>query len=309
VGWAFRSLFNQHESIAVLRAGHEKTPYWRRVLEYAAAGCLPAVLDEYSHLLRDFQGLFDTRGPELAERLADAMGPVVSLRTSNLRLDEIRLDRKGVELHERRLRARFAMRFGKEKTERESEAVRADLVRAAFNSPFWPFALITTSIGQEGLDFHPYCHAVVHWNLPANPVDLEQREGRIHRFKGHAIRKNVSQRFADEALREGEGDPWKRMFELAIDGSADAARGLSPYWIYPIESGASVERHVPALPLTRDRSHLEALRRSLAVYRMVFGQPRQDDLMAYLLEHVDPKTLDDNRELLQVDLSPPRKPR
>jgi hypothetical protein len=42
---------------------------------------------------------------------------------------------------------------------------------------------------------------------------------------------------------------------------------------------------------------------------MVFGQPRQDDLMAYLLEHVDPKTLDDNRELLQVDLSPPRKPR
>jgi len=36
----------------------------------------------------------------------------------------------------------------------------------------------TTSIGQEGLDFHYYCRKIVHWNLPSNPVDLEQREGR-----------------------------------------------------------------------------------------------------------------------------------
>ena len=26
-------------------------------------------------------------------------------------------------------------------------------MRAAFNSPFWPFVLATTSVGQEGLDF------------------------------------------------------------------------------------------------------------------------------------------------------------
>ena len=38
--------------------------------------------------------------------------------------------------------------------------------RAAFTSPFWPFVLGATYIGQEGLDFHWYCHAVVHWNLP-----------------------------------------------------------------------------------------------------------------------------------------------
>jgi hypothetical protein len=65
-------------------------------------------------------------------------------------------------------------------------------VRAAFNSPFWPLALTTTSVGQEGLDCHAYSHAVVPWNLPTNPVDLEQREGRIHRYKGHAVRKNVA---------------------------------------------------------------------------------------------------------------------
>ena len=31
-------------------------------------------------------------------------------------------------------------------------------IRAAFNSPFWPFVLATTSIGQEGIDFHWWCH-------------------------------------------------------------------------------------------------------------------------------------------------------
>ncbi|MDM5326796.1 hypothetical protein [Neobacillus sp. CF12] len=38
-------------------------------------------------------------------------------------------------------------------------------------------------MGQEGLDFHYYCRKIVHWNLPSNPIDLEQREGRITQYK------------------------------------------------------------------------------------------------------------------------------
>ena len=74
-------------------------------------------------------------------------------------------------------RRRVAVRFGRDGTDDEKVLQRSSSVRAAFNSPFWPFVLVTTSVGQEGLDFHQYCHAVVHWNLPSNPVDLEQREG------------------------------------------------------------------------------------------------------------------------------------
>jgi len=76
--------------------------------------------------------------------------------------------------------------FGEESVEGGGDVrTRADQVRTAFNSPFWPFVLASTSVGQ-GLDFHLYCHAVVHWNLPSNPVDLEQREGRVHRFNARS---------------------------------------------------------------------------------------------------------------------------
>src|SRR5205814_3261270 len=101
-------------------------------------------------------------------------------------------------------RIRLAMRLSDDRSDEEaplvfdgsSPATRKERVRAAFNSPFWPFVLVSTSVGQEGLDFHHYCHAVTHWNLPSNPVDLEQREGRINRYKGHAVLKNIAAAFA-----------------------------------------------------------------------------------------------------------------
>ena len=68
--------------------------------------------------------------------------------------------------------------------------------------------------------------------------------------------------------------------------------------------GAGHERHVPTLPLSREVPHLEALKRSLAVYRMVFGQPRQDDLMAYLLERLGEKHLRELAPTLQINLRP-----
>ena len=37
---------------------------------------------------------------------------------------------------------------------------RTESIRTAFNSPFWPFVLASTSIGQEGLDFYYYCKRI-----------------------------------------------------------------------------------------------------------------------------------------------------
>jgi hypothetical protein len=306
VGWAIRNLFNLPEVTALVRGMNGAEPYWLRVLEYCAHGGFQAMLDEYGHILRESLGLLDATPAEIAEKLAAEMSIALGLRTSVLGVDELVVDGQSISFRQHRMRARFAVRFGEEDAEQGEQRSRADHLRVAFNSPFWPFVLATTSVGQEGLDFHHYCHSVVHWNLPSNPVDLEQREGRVHRFKGHAVRKNVVKRHAHAAWGSGEGDPWERLFEAARSARPSDASDLVPFWIYPVDDGARIERHVPALPLSRDLERLSALRRTLAVYRMVFGQPRQDELVEFLLRHMAPDAMREWVDRLRIDLAPPQ---
>ena len=267
-GRAFLSLFNHAEVIEAVRTEFRGEPYWERVLEYAHAGGLQAVLDEYAHLLRESLGVA-ALGPEvIADKIGSELISALTIRAASLRIDEVTAPRyaREINLKTEPMRIRFAMRFGDDRSDEEAPVVfdgsspetRKERVRAAFNSPFWPFVLVSTSVGQEGLDFHHYCHAITHWNLPSNPVDLEQREGRIHRYKGHAVRKNVAAAFAGDALRHGDPDAWETALEgarralprgkrsralLAVSRrsenraacSRDAvqSRGRTPIWIAP----------------------------------------------------------------------------
>ena len=137
-------------------------------------------------------------------------------------------------------------------------------------------------------------------------MELEQREGRVHRFKGHAIRKNIAMLHLMQALESGESDLWKAMFSVANEHISDNGRGLIPYWLYQVENGAWIERHVPMYPLSKDIVRYADLRRSLGAYRMVFGQPRQDELLEYLLDKLDPEKLEECIENARIDLSPPK---
>jgi hypothetical protein len=287
IGEGFRSLFNLPETTALLRADETKIPYWRRTLEHALGGNLAAALDEYLHWLRESLGLVDQNAIDTVVQIADTVSEALSLRTSRLEIDQVRIQprRGSIAVDPFGVRCRFAMRFGNVRSDQDDKIARTETVQKAFNSPFRPFVLATTSIGQEGLDFHPYCHRVYHWNLPSNPVDLEQREGRIHRYKGHAIRKNVAVKHGLSALRgryrKGD-DPWAILFEAAAADRAPGTSDLVPYWVYPIKGGARVERRIPMLPFSREQQRLPDLKASLAVYRLVFGQPRQEDLLAHL---------------------------
>lgn len=311
VGWAFRHLFNLPETTALLRGSGraEENAYWRLVLDYCVDGGLQSCLDEYAHVLRESLGLLDAQPEEVAAEVSTVMREALSLKASSAGVDEIKPEpaRARVVVNDRRMRGHFALRFGEEKTDDDRGLNRAEQVRTAFNSPFWPFVLATTSVGQEGLDFHHYCHAVVHWNLPANPVDLEQREGRVHRYKGHAVRKNVADAhgFRAESF-DGAHDPWQAMFEAARGARGPGDSDLVPYWVYPRRNGAAIERHVPALPLSRDAERYSALRRSLAVYRMVFGQSRQEEMAAYLLSNLSPEERLSLTSELRINLEPPR---
>jgi hypothetical protein len=306
IAWRIRNLFNLPEVIALVRGLNKAEPYWLRVVEYAINGCLQAVLDEYAHVLRDALGVSRQPPAEAAAAIAEEMVRAIGLRSATVGVDDVRADHraKSVTVSGQRMRARFAARFGQQQSEDDNDGTRADQVRAAFNSPFWPFVLASTSVGQEGLDFHHYCHAIVHWNLPSNPVDLEQREGRIHRYKGHAVRKNVAKAYGDQP-----GSPimdrWESAFTAASAEHSSATSELKPFWVFPIQDGAVIERHVPALPLSRDADRLTNLRAALALYRMVFGQPRQDELVKFLQSRLSGPALDQVVNELRIDLEPP----
>ncbi len=83
------------------------------------------------------------------------------------------------------------------------------------------------------------------------------------------------------------------MFELARTSARESGKNeLWPYWLFEVEGGAKVERRVPMLPLSREHEQLRRLKRSLALYRLTFGQPRQEDLLAWLESQSETGALD-----------------
>jgi len=312
VAMGFRSLFNLPESMTLIRTmkSGDDTRYWESVLDYCVDGNLQAVMDEYAHILRESLGLIDSPADVTVPQVAEEIHTAVSIRTVNLDFDAIRANPSSgtVELDRHSIRCRYALRFGDARSEEEGAETRADQVRCAFNSPFRPFILATTSIGQEGLDFHQYCHEIYHWNLPANPVDLEQREGRIHRYKGHVIRCNAARAYPLPSLCSRVAplaDPWKTVFELAGRERDSGQNDLVPFWIFELEGGHKVYRHVPALPLSRECQHLTDLQNTLVAYRMVLGQPRQEDLVNFLQERLHDDLSPDDLIKYRIDLAPP----
>jgi hypothetical protein len=75
--------------------------------------------------------------------------------------------------------------------------------------------------------------------------------------------------------------------------------------LIPANGPAKIERLVPTLPFSRDEARLVALKRSLAAYRLAFGQPRQEDLIAFLGRSLGEDEAARVCEELRIDLAPP----
>jgi len=308
VSAGFRVLYNLPETIALIRSFNDKEPYWERVLDYGVAGNLQAVLDEYVHVLKDSLGFVDHPYEEIVLLIAKAIHQALTIRTVSLEYEDISAPpySRRIQVQKKRIRCRYALRLGEDKSEGDEEVTRSGQVRDSFNSPFRPFLLATTSIGQEGLDFHQYCHSIYHWNLPANPVDLEQREGRIHRYKGLVIRRNLAKHFGLKKLKENTTylDPWKFLFDQGVKFRLKERDDIWPFWVFETDGGAKIDRHVPCMPMSRDRERLKDLQSTLVLYRMVFGQPRQEDLVEFLKKYMDKEEIRKEIQNFRIDLSP-----
>ena len=285
----FINLFNKAETVAIMRALYgNKGLYYEQVFKYCCEGNLQAVLDEYAFVLNE-------QGSTLFDLMESGFVTTARLKIENEEYIKNRTKKPS------NLRTHFAVGYYNARISEES-VQRTENIRNAFNSPFRPFVLATTSIGQEGLDFHLYARKVMHWNLPSNPIDIEQREGRVNRYMCHAIRQNLAE---DPSLQHGfsKGTPiWETIMSNAkkLKGSNS---DLVPYWCLPKDYNPTkkIERIVPMFPYSTDVAKYERLIDILSMYRLTLGQPRQEELLDTIEnEHIS----DDELKELYMNLSP-----
>ena len=297
----FINRMNTAESTAVveLACGRKSDDaHWQNLLTYCRHGNLQAVFDEYAHLISNGIDHDEALVLQLHRQMMDAM----DIRTTQYNVDTYKSFQKrayGQKDRPTNIRTHFAVAFTKGEG-KETDTDRKKTIRDAFNSPFRPFVLATTSIGQEGLDFHNYCRKIVHWNLPSNPIDLEQREGRINRFECLAIRQNVAKRYGNIVF---SSDVWKEMFdEATIVEKTGGSSDLIPFWgLREKDDMVKIERIVPMYPFSRDGLAYERLIKILSLYRLTLGQARQEELLEYLFKNCD--DADQLKELF-INLSP-----
>lgn len=303
IGFQFHSLFDKPESIAAVKLSSLVKKglqvdefYWKEVLNYCADGNLQSVMDEFAHLI--------IAESSNLEEFTNRISNTANIRTSNLTIDNANsLIGENVK-DALSMRCHYAVDFGNQNMDKEEGINRVKSILENFNSPFRPFVLASTSLGQEGLDFHFYCRKVMHWNLPSNPIDIEQREGRVNRFKGLVVRQNLVKKYK-HVLKNTFDDYWLNLFDYAlnVEGKLKDKPELVPYWhIEP--DGIFIERIIPLIPFSKEVAQLGKLLSTLALYRLTFGQPRQEELIESLYKEYGEDILNEVREKLLINLSP-----
>lgn len=210
--------------------GRSRKRYPQALMAALMKGGFEAVLDEQLALLRT---LGDKKGTNLIVELGNGLLD---------RPGRVRLRRRGsdsaVRVHAAAPFAGGERRGGGH--DRKDEKLRSDTLRRAFNSPFWPHVLSTTSIGQEGLDFHYWCDKIVHWDLPAGPVEFEQREGRVSRYSSLTARRAFVAQHSASAYEAPFGtSPFIELFEAAHLAPDDGI-GLQKWWTPITEKPTSI---------------------------------------------------------------------
>lgn len=295
--------FNMPESTAIVELCYGKTndeAHWKNVLRYFKDGNFQAVLDEYVHMVSDSNGLNEDENKH--EVIHKLMLEAFRMHSASYTVDTFNTFKNSITGKKENgvsLRSHYAVGFYKGEGDNSKVINRKESIRNSFNSPFRPFVLATTSIGQEGLDFHYYCRKIMHWNLPSNPIDLEQREGRINRYKCHAIRQNIALKYGDAG--KFKNDIWKEMFEYAKDEYKDGYSELIPFWCLPDNQEIKIERIVPVYPVSKDISSYERLIKILSLYRLTLGQARQEELLEYIFKNCE---YGDKLKGLFINLSP-----
>ena len=305
IGKTISDRFNTQEATSIVELQYGKRnddTHWKNVLKYCVDGNIQAMLDEYTHMLEEANDLNSKRLEDRNNIITDIMCKNLKSHSASYNIDtyESFVNRVNGDVLDKtkKMRSGYAAGFYDTKKE-DGKTQRKDSLRHSFNSPFRPFVLASTSIGQEGLDFHYYCRKIVHWNLPSNPIDIEQREGRINRYKCLAIRQNIVNKYGNIKFKE---NIWEEMFdEASINERKHKTCELVPFWCLTDVDGPRIERIVPYYPFSKDVVKYDRLIKILSLYRLTLGQARQQELIEYLFNnYIEKDEIDD----LFINLSP-----
>lgn len=283
----------------------------------------------YETVLAEWMYMNDTEDPN---KVSEILFP--SHRSTKIEISLYTKDSgAGITQGKRKIDTYYARCIGLSKDDDKVSTI--DNLQKAFNSPFAPFVFATTSVGQEGLDFHHYADRIVHWAIPANPTAFEQREGRINRRNCLAIRRKIIEWYGDRNNgnsetygQEAERNEVVKYVKQTLDGAFQNAEnqilesmqekpilkcGMIPHWLLvrKIESVseknddscyelAGIRRIVPYFYTSKMMTQYHNMLKTLQLYRSVIGQADPEEL----LERLMVKHSKEEIENLFVDFSP-----
>ena len=258
----FTDLFSSPVGIAAVRSVHSDCGYVDAVKAYCEDGCFCDMLAEYTGLLAAELGGSDAK-------MAHAVKKVREFKISNPKLNL--LEESWLTPQQFPAANRFAVGLFSENENGSDLVRRMGNIKNAFNSPFWPFVFTSTSIGAEGIDLHWYARNIVHWNAPARPLDIEQREGRVLRYRCHALRLNDSLGAVEKDCVE---ESWigSGMFGKQLNYFADK-EGDGKGKCYHVIRKTCFE------PESGEKDWFERGKKIVAVYRSVLGTSSADELL------------------------------
>ncbi len=287
-----------------------------QVEQYCTCGMYETVLAEWMYMN-------DTEDPN---KVSEILFP--SHRKTQIEISLYTKDSgAGITQGKRKIDTYYARCIGLSKDDDKASAI--DNLQKAFNSPFAPFVFATTSVGQEGLDFHYYADRIVHLAIPANPTAFEQREGRINRRNCLAIRRKVIEWYGDRNNgnsetygQEAERNEVVKYVKQTLDGAFQNAEnqilesmqekpilkcGMIPHWLLVRKKPegkcyelAGIRRIVPYFYASKMMTQYHNMLKTLQLYRSVIGQADPEEL----LERLMVKHSKEEIENLFVDFSP-----
>ena len=270
---AYFYYMTKRDSLRVIAAYSTGSSLYDMIVNYGADGCIYDVLDEYFDYI--IVGDKETKAAAFSRILgyAPCKEGGSKDRSTHYKVSVYVKD----DVHTVEMPVSFAVGHFAGDTVRGSEANTLNMKIRQFNSPFRPMQFITTSIGQEGFDFHMYCRKVVHWSLEFNPVKFEQREGRINRYQGYAQRLNLYDGyFSGKNAAVKNFKNWTTAFKEVTNKKAADSKGLFPDFVVPMSEDMGLTRECYYYPDSIEDHELGNVLRAVGYYRALLGQESRE---------------------------------